>query len=62
MAKADATEAVVPVAAIADQVGPEAGAGHPEAVANSAWIVLVVDVVANVRLVGKRHALAPDGC
>ena len=50
------------MAAIADQVGPEAGAGHPEAVANSAWIVLVVDVVANVRLVGKPHALAPDGC
>ena len=50
------------MAAIADQVGPEAGAGHPEAVANSAWIVRVVDVVANVRLVGKRHALAPDGC
>jgi hypothetical protein len=62
VAKADATEAVVPVAAIADQAGPEAGAVHPEAVANSAWIVRVVDVVVNVRLVGKRHVLAPDGC
>jgi hypothetical protein len=50
------------VAAIVDQAGPEAGEGRPEVVANSAWIVRVVDVVANVRLVGKRHALALDGC
>jgi hypothetical protein len=61
-AKAVAAKAVVPAAAIADQAEPEAGAGLPEAAANSAWIVLVVDAVANVRLVGTRHALAPDGC
>jgi hypothetical protein len=50
------------VAVIADQAGPEAGVGHPEAVANSAWIALVDEEAKVVRLVGKRHALAPDGC